>query len=68
MIRERSPLEIAEQSMPYIQEPVVCLDCNKEWVTLRPVGMDYRFLECPWCHQQNSELAHEAPRFSPVKQ
>jgi hypothetical protein len=66
-IKERGPLEIVEQNIPWVEEPVACLGCGHHWITVRMVGDDYRLMQCPFCGQKNSELAHEAPRFVPTR-
>lgn len=59
-LKDRGPLDLAEQICPWATDQVSCLNCGTGWVSVRPIGTDYRKLECPFCRAQRSELAHEA--------
>ena len=59
-LKERGPLDLAEQICPRVSEAVACLKCGTAWISDRPIGTDYRKLECPFCRAQRSDLAHEA--------
>ena len=60
MIRERDAFDLA-QIVPTLEHAVSCLSCGHLWVVVRPIGTDYRRLECPFCRAVGSDLPHEVP-------
>ena len=43
-----------EEDKPHKVSMVVCLNCGKRWVAVRPLGTKLTDLECPQCHIQGA--------------
>ena len=43
-----------EEDKPHKVSMVVCLNCGKRWVAVRPLGTKLTDLECPQCHTQGA--------------
>lgn len=43
-----------EEDKPHKVSMVVCLNCGKRWVAVRPLGTQLTDLECPQCHTQGA--------------
>ena len=46
--------ETDEEDKPHKVSMVVCLNCGKRWVAVRPQGTKLTDLECPQCHTQGA--------------
>lgn len=43
-----------EEDKPHKVSMVVCLNCGKRWIAVRPLGTKLTDLECPQCHTQGA--------------
>ena len=41
-----------EENMPHKVSEVICIDCKYRFISVRPVGLPLKDLECPQCGRQ----------------
>jgi hypothetical protein len=46
----------SEEDEPHKVSMVVCLNCGKRWVAVRPLGTKLTDLECPQCRTQGAAI------------
>lgn len=43
---------VIEENLPHKVSEVMCVNCKKRWISVRPEMTLLKELECPQCHQQ----------------